>query len=242
MVLARPILILLLLLAACERRDLETGQSLELLQARPGRFATWTDAVPPYRLGPGDKLKVKFLVTREMDEDATIGPDGNIGLRSTGQIKAEGQSIQELQDAVIAASRRVVTPQDVVISLEDSASSRIYVGGSVRAPGAYRIAERRINVLQAILVAGGFAGDARFDEVGLIRRGEDGLPMLRTINVRQLIQTGTDNSDVPLVAGDILYVPRSSIAELGLWVEQFITRVLPFDRHFNYTIGRITDK
>lgn len=75
-------------------------------------------------------------------------------------------------------------------------------------------------------------------EVVLIRRSANNRPMLRTVNVREVIQTGEHESDVPLAPGDIIYVPRSHIAEVNLWVEQFINRVVPFQRTFNYTIGR----
>ncbi|MGE0717828.1 MAG: polysaccharide biosynthesis/export family protein [Alphaproteobacteria bacterium] len=232
------VLLLLVLVAACSARDLETGQSLTLVERKPLEFASWSDVLPPYRLGTGDKLKVKFLITRDMDEEVTVNPDGMVGLRSTGQLQAEGQTVVGLQRDIALAAARVVTPQEVVVSLEDAASSKIYVGGSVRAPGAYKITERKLSALQAILIAGGFDREARFDEVGLIRRSPTGGPMLKIINVREIIQTSTHQTDVPMLSGDILYVPRNSISELGLWIEQFITKILPFDRHFTYTIGQ----
>ncbi|MEJ0069795.1 MAG: hypothetical protein WDO24_14870 [Pseudomonadota bacterium] len=37
-----------------------------------------------------------------------------------------------------------------------------------------------------------------------------------------------------------MFVPKSTIAEVDLFVEQFITRVLPFERNFNYTLGSQT--
>lgn len=227
-----------LLLAACADGSLETGQSLTLAQRNPEGFATWTDEPAAFRLGVGDKVKVKFLVTRDMDDEATVGPDGYIGLRVAGRLKAEGETMESLQKKIAKASRRVLKPQSVTVSLEDAPSWKVYVGGAVRNPGAFRISDHRLNALGAVLTAGGFMPDARVDEVALIRRNPQGRPMLRAINVRQVIQTGADKSDVPLVPGDIVYVPRSSIGEVNLWIDQFIERVVPFQRTFNYTIGR----
>ncbi|BBK29640.1 polysaccharide biosynthesis/export protein [Stella humosa] len=227
----------LLFLAACGG-SLETGQSLTIVQHRPEGFASWTDEMPVYRLGVGDKMKVKFLITREMDDEVTVGPDGFVGIRVAGRVKAEGRTIPEVQDAIIAGSRQVLRPQSVVVALEDAVSWRIYVGGSVRTPNVYRMGDNRLSTLQAIIMAGGFDSEARFEEIVLIRRSPNNRPMLRTVNVREVIQTGHHESDVPLQPGDIVYVPRSHIGEVNLWVEQFINRVVPFQRTFNYTIGR----
>ena len=44
--------------------------------------------------------------------------------------------------------------------------------------------------------------------------------------------------DVPIYPGDILFVPRTTIAEINLWIELFIERVLPFERSFQYSLNR----
>lgn len=93
-----------------------------------------------------------------------------------------------------------------------------------------------LSAVEAVVLAGGFSNDARLGQVAVIRRGPKGVPMLRTIDVRAIIQSG-GTCDVPLQAGDILYVPRSSVGEVNLWVSQFIEGVVPFQRSFSYTIG-----
>jgi hypothetical protein len=44
--------------------------------------------------------------------------------------------------------------------------------------------------------------------------------------------------DLPLQAYDVVVVPRSGIANLGRWVDQYIRRVIPFNLGFNYTISK----
>lgn len=219
------------------RTPMLTGQELSFTQVNPEGFRPWTQTTPVYRIGPGDKLRVKFAVTREMDEDLVVSPDGTVGIRAVGQVKAEGMTLSGLQETIRVAARREVTDQRVVVSLEDSASSKIYVGGMVAHPGLYKISEMRLSSLEAVMLAGGFTDEARLGEVALIRRDPSNRAMLKVINVREMIETGTDGADVPLVAGDILYVPRSDIAELNLWIDQFINKVVPFQRSFNYTLG-----
>ncbi|MFG1461264.1 polysaccharide biosynthesis/export family protein [Xanthobacter sp. DSM 24535] len=217
-----------------------TGQEISFAEVNPQGFRPWNPIVPAYRIGPGDKIKVKYFLTREMDEDLTVTPDGTIGLRAVGQIKVEGMTLTGLQETIRVASRRELTDQKVVVSLEDAASSSIYIGGMVAHPGAFKLSNMRMSALQAILLAGGFNEEARLGEVALIRRDLNNQPMLRIINMLDIIETGSDEREAPLMAGDILYVPRSNIAELDLWIDQFINKVVPFQRSFSYTIGSYT--
>lgn len=230
------------LLAGCagearHEKALNTGHSIDFSEQKPDGFADWSDTPSAYRVGPGDKLKIKFLLTQELDEGVTVTPDGYIGVRAAGgQVKVEGRTLPEIEGSVRSAVRKVVASQPVTVSLEEAVSSKIYVGGAVERPGSYRITDLQVGSLEALLLAGGLTTEARLGQVAVIRRGPEGKPMLRTIDVRDIIQTG-GTADVPLRSGDVLYVPRSSIAELNLWVNQFIEGVVPFQRSFNYTIG-----
>ncbi|MFS8035876.1 polysaccharide biosynthesis/export family protein [Xanthobacter sp. AM11] len=217
-----------------------TGHELRFTETNVERFKPWTDQLPSYHLGPGDKIKVKYFITREMDEELTVSPDGSIAPRAIGQIRVDGSTLNGLQDYIRRESRKELVDQKVVVSLEEAVSARVYVGGMVQSPGAFRLTDLGTSVLQAILLAGGFNENSRTGQVALIRRGPNNEPMLRLINVRDVIQNGFDVADVPLVAGDIIYVPRSSIAEVNLWIDQFITKVVPFNRQFSYTMGTYT--
>jgi hypothetical protein len=43
--------------------------------------------------------------------------------------------------------------------------------------------------------------------------------------------------DVVLAPYDVVIVPRSGIANVGLWVDQYIRRVLPISLGFSYSVG-----
>lgn len=78
------------------------------------------------------------------------------------------------------------------------------------------------------------------DQVVLIRRSAEDRPMLRTVNLQGFLSGAEAGADVPLRAGDIVFVPRSRLAEVGLWVDQAINRSIPFSRSFSYAINRNT--
>lgn len=226
-------LALLLPLAAC------TGQSLDPVQNRAEGFAPWTETAPEYRIGPGDKVRVQYLLTPEMNEVALVAPDGQTVLRTTGRLSLAGQTLAEAEKTVGEASRRVLLNPIVTVGLEEAGSSVVLVGGAVARQGPVPLAGPK-GVLEAILLAGGFEADARMGQVVLIRRGPGDRPMLRTVDVRGYIQAPARDQDVPLRPGDVVYVPRSGIGEVNLWIDQFVNRLVPFNRSFSYTFNKNT--
>ena len=61
----------------------------------------------------------------------------------------------------------------------------------------------------------------------LIRRDESGQPVGYAVDVRPVIGGLKPDQDVPLQPFDIAFVPRSKIADVNLWVKQYIKDNLP---------------
>ena len=62
--------------------------------------------------------------------------------------------------------------------------------------------------------------------------------MVRTINHKMgmnNIRSYADN--MQLRRGDIIFVPRSDISEIGLFVQQYFRDALPIDLSLSYNIG-----
>jgi len=223
-----------LVLLACS-----TTQSVTPVETRPAGFAAWSDAPAPYRFGPGDHVKVQFRLTPELDETALVEPDGTIGLRAARHVQAAGQTAMQLEAAIAAGAAGMLNSPQVTVSLAAAGAAQIYVGGAVSKAGAFPLVGRP-SMLSAVIMAGGLATDARMNQVALIRRNADGGPMLRIVDLQGQASHGTDAGDVPLMASDIVFVPRSHIGELDLWIDQFIMKVVPFNRDFAYTISSNT--
>ncbi len=219
----------ILLVAACTR------QTVDPKPQNAQNFAAWTDEAPAYRFAPGDKMQVSYQLTPEMDEPVLVGPDGTISLKTAHHVKAEGLTVPELETAIQIAAAAVLIKPTVTVALTDSASASYYVGGAVMKPGAFP-AKGRIGLLEAVTMAGGFDREARYDQVILVRRSKDNRPMLRTVDVQAFLGKGAGSGgDVPMMAGDMVFVPRSEIGDADLWVEEFITKFVPFDRSFSYS-------
>ncbi|WP_338662374.1 polysaccharide biosynthesis/export family protein [Pararoseomonas sp. SCSIO 73927] len=237
----RSFLLPLLLLAGCASGtdNLGTTQSVRVQERMPEGFAAWTDAPAPYRFGPGDRVKVQFLLTPEVNETSLVAPDGTISLRVAGRVETAGRTTAELERTVASASRRTLNNPIVTVGLDEAGSSVAFVGGQVRRAGAYPVTGRR-GIAEVIAQAGGLEDAARMDQVVLIRRSPEDRPMLRVVNLQGFISGADATGDVPLVAGDIVFVPRNRLSEVGLWVDQAINRIIPFSRSFSYAINKNT--
>ena len=233
---------LLALLYACTTGQAlrpESGDNPAADPAIRARFEAWSDATPIYHIGEGDKLRIQFPLTPEMDDDdVVVRPDGMITLRTGDEVKVADLAPAEACAAVARSTGVHLRDPKVVVSVQDPISARIYVGGEVRTPGVQHMTGPA-TVIGALQLASGAIETARLDEVILIRRAPDGRAMLRLVDVRGLLE-GKDVADPRVFAGDILYVPRSRIAELDLWIDQFINRVVPFQRSFSYSVGSST--
>ena len=98
--------------------------------------------------------------------------------------------------------------------------------GEVAKPGMISLVGL-MTVLRAISQAGGVKDSARTTEVIVIRRGADNKPLAIAVNLDKAID-GTDMSqDIILRPFDIVYVPKSPIANVNKWVDLYIRKNLP---------------
>ena len=221
----------LLALSACAH---QVGPAVERM---PEGFLPWEPTVADYRLRPGDQIEVRLTYNPELSDRVEIGPDGRFAMALIGRVQAEGKTTDELAQELAERFGKELRNPDVAVVGRAYVSQRVLIGGEVDKPGIQDL-PGRIGVLEGIMLAGGFRDTAELSQVALIRRTPDHKPMLRIVDVKSILTGAPDGEDVPLQAFDVIYVPRSSIAELDLWIEQYITKVLPFNRAFSYTLTR----
>ena len=208
--------------------------SIQPVENEAAGFAPWSSAAPPYHLGVGDRLRVDFLMTPEMSQDVTVEPDGFISLRAGGRIPAQGVTPDQLESLVRqAASNRLRNPV-VTLAVTEAKAARIIVGGAVARPGVYPLPARP-SPLEAVMLAGGFSPESRVDQVVIIRQRDGAAPMLRTVDLRRFLSGDGASNAILLASEDIVFVPRSRVAEVNLWIDQHIDRMLPFNRSVSIT-------
>ena len=224
-------------LAGCAGRDIFTPAPQPTRFANIG-YATWSDAEPPYRLYPGDELDVQVPGAPELNKLVTVQPDGRISLPLIDPVMVADRSIPDAEAVLTQAYASQLVRPDVTLSVKAATPLRVFVGGEVDKPGVYDM-PGDINALQAVIMAGGFKPGAKRTQVVVIRRGANGRAMLRTVDlVRGMTRAGGDVDLVPLRRFDVVYVPRTGVAEVGLYVQQYLRDTLPVQMGFSYAAGR----
>ncbi|WP_140984644.1 polysaccharide biosynthesis/export family protein [Asticcacaulis tiandongensis] len=188
-------------------------------------FSQWRDEDPFYLFFPNDRLEVQVPSAPELNRPVIVGQDGRISLPLIGQVMAAYKSVPELTAEITELYRPHLRHPEAQLFPAETSNTRVLVGGEVRAPGWVE-APGVFDALSAVLAAGGFTPSAKPEEVVLIRRSIDGQIMRRFIDLESQLK-GRGGPMVALRRYDIVYVPRSNIANVALWVDQHINSVIP---------------
>jgi protein involved in polysaccharide export with SLBB domain len=205
-----------------------------ILITSPGNQTARPYTEQEYRVQVGDQLDVKFFYNPELNEQVTVRPDGRISLQLVHEIMVAGLTPAQLTDLLTKKYAPELKRPEITVIVRSFGAHKIYVDGEVTKPGMVPLIGF-MTVLQAISQAGGMKDTARTSEVVIIRRGENNEPLVSRVNLRRVIN-GTDMSqDITLKSFDIVYVPRSPIANVNVWVDQYIRKNIPISTGFGYT-------
>jgi protein involved in polysaccharide export with SLBB domain len=180
-----------------------------------------------YMIVPDDTLRINYTFHPEMKQEVLVQPDGKITANLAGEVLAAGMTTVELERYLADKTSEFLRNPEVVVSIARFAERFVYVGGEVRKSGQipYR---KGLTPVQAIIAAGGLLDSARSDSVVLMRPGDSGIDFVsRKFNIDDTVLQG-EKEPLFLAPYDVVYVPRSSIAEANLWVKQYITDLFPF--------------
>jgi protein involved in polysaccharide export with SLBB domain len=219
-VIAAKFLFLLLLLIACTPVVKNpTPLSQHSIQTSP-----YTEQ--EYRIQVGDQLDIKFFYNPELNEQVTVRPDGRISLQLVREIIASDLTPAQLTDLLTQKYATNLQRPEITVIVRSFGSQRVYVDGEVAKPGIVPLVGF-VTVLQAISQAGGLKDAARRGEVIVIRHGTANKPIALTVNIEKVID-GTDmRQDIALKPFDIVYVPKSPIANVNVWVDLYVRKNLP---------------
>jgi protein involved in polysaccharide export with SLBB domain len=136
-----------------------------------------------YILSPNDIVLVKVFEDPDLDSQHRISQDGTINFPLVGIVQISGRTVTQaastIRDRLLKGYLR--NPQ-VRVNVIQYASRRITVLGQVQRPGSYVLPnEERVDLLQAIAMAGGFTRLADEGRV-LVRRNVNGVDTILKVN------------------------------------------------------------
>lgn len=185
---------------------------------------------PEYRIEPGDTLDVKFFYSSDLNETITVRPDGMISMQLVDDVQAAGRTPSEL-DADLTSMYSQVLPeeQDVTVILRGFGDTRIYVAGEVANPGEFAL-KNHMTPFQAVTAAGGFKTTGDRNMVLVIRQdGSGNSAVMKTDLSDNNIVAALSSAHAMLAPRDIVYVPRTGIAQANLFVDQYVRQLLLFN-------------
>ncbi len=187
----------------------------------------------PYLIQAGDEISIRFYLTPELDEDIRIPPDGLLSLRLIGPINAVGKTTEELSQELETEYKRELKSPDIAVMLRKTQSNQVFVGGEVARPQAVQFTPNMTPV-EAVLNAGGFKSSAKLQHVLIIRKDSAGNPVPYEVDLKQMLRGNMES--VPVQPLDIVYVPKTRIARVNQFVDDYVKQLLFFNG-FNYQLN-----
>lgn len=211
-----------------------------LTEAYAKAFKTSSDK---YVLAVADQIVIKSYYNERLNDKVVVRPDGKISLQLIDEVQAAGFTPAEL-DALLTARYAeyfestdlsvIVTTfnrPDLTVIVHEFSDQKIYIGGEVKQPGIIRIAGR-LRVLDAIIQAAGSLESGDLSRVVLIRQGPAREPEVYSVNVQDVLAGKTQ--DISLNPYDIVYVPKTDIANIEQFVRNYLWDLLPRQVMFSF--------
>ena len=224
------------LLAACSSQQ-------EIRKIPPPSPLATIQPTPAYIIRPGDQLDIKFFYNPELNESVTVRPDGKISLQLVDEIQAGGLEPSELDEFLTEKYAMELRKPVITVIVRSFEGQRIYVGGEVNNQSEMTL-PAGMTILQAVFQAGGFMETASPENTILIRQGPNKEPIPIQIDLKNALYGKGDAVNLMLKPNDIVYVPKSAIAEANKWVNQYIEKLILF-RGFSagvtYQINKFKD-
>jgi polysaccharide export outer membrane protein len=171
----------------------------------PAAPATSGPPVEVYTVKPGDVLSVAVWKEPDLQGPVLVRPDGTFSFPLAGQIDARGRSVPELQQMLTDKLKKYISDPVVTVSISEVKGNKVYVLGQVNKPGEF-VVNPRVDVMQALSMAGGTTAYAALGDIMILRRTESGQQSL-PFHYADVARGRNLQQNIMLQAGDVVVVP-----------------------------------
>tara|TARA_R110000765_G_scaffold2710_6_gene8472 strand:+ start:4310 stop:7027 length:2718 start_codon:yes stop_codon:yes gene_type:complete len=180
---------------------------MDVFSNAPSTFTPTMDIAIPnhYVLGVGDQLSIQVYGKENAEYVLSITREGNILIPDVGPIKIVGLSFSEMKKFLTEKIQQRIIGVNVVVSLAELRSMRIFVLGDAYKPGPYTLSSLS-SVTHAIFAAGGVSDIGSLRNIEVKRAGK----IVQTVDLYDLLIKGDSSSDVLLQSGDVVFIPTQS--------------------------------
>jgi polysaccharide export outer membrane protein len=159
-----------------------------------------------YLIGAGDMLEIVTWKEPELSrEEVLVRIDGYISFPLLNDVRAAGLTTAKLTESIQSGLKDFIANPVVTVTVRSPASKRFYILGEVVNTGEYPL-NKRLTVLQAFALAGGFTEWASKKEIILMRQ-EEGEEKIYRVNYRDIVKGKDVAQNIPIQADDTIVVP-----------------------------------
>jgi polysaccharide export outer membrane protein len=165
-----------------------------------------TQATEEYLIGPQDLIEISVYQVPDLTRKVRVNTRGGIALPLVGQIKAEGMTVEQLEQEIARRlEEQYMQAPQVTVFVQEYNSQRITVEGAIGRPGMYPLTGRT-SLLQLIAIAGGTQDIANERQIAIFRDTQQG----RVVGMFDLKKIRSGKAKDPEVKpNDIVVVDRS---------------------------------
>lgn len=164
-----------------------------------------------YSIGAGDVVRIQVFQNADLTVEARVSESGVISYPLLGVIKLAGLSPTDAERLIATRLKRgnfLQNPQ-VTLNVLQFRSQQVSVLGNVARPGRYALETTGMRLSEVLSMAGGITPEGA-DYVTLITE-RNGRQQKIDIDLVEMFATGDTKKDLPLQAGDVVYVNRAPI-------------------------------
>ncbi len=173
------------------------------------------ERVAEYYIAPNDKLEIFVWQNTDLTKNVSVRPDGKLSYPLVGTIDVAGLTLDQLQNIIQEKLVVYIRFPQVIVSLLESAGNKVVVLGQVNYPGIFTFKGNAISLIEVIAMAGDFTTDSRRESVMVISDNFSEHPKVRKIDLLTAIRNGAADTDIFIKPDDVVYVPRSTIADFS---------------------------
>ena len=159
-----------------------------------------------YGLNAGDVLQVSIWREPELSREVLVRPDGKINFPLVGDVMAAGRTPEAVQADIVERLEEFIPDAVATVAVVNVAGNKIYVLGKVLRPGEF-MASSRLDIMQALAMAGGLNQFAAGNKIKVLRRDENGRQRAIAFRYSDVEDGNSLETNILLNSGDIVIVP-----------------------------------
>ncbi len=176
-----------------------------------------------YRIRAGDLIEISVWGYDEFNTERTVTGRGLLSVPLIGSIEARGLTNEELKDHLKEELSKYIQGEiNISISITGVREMTVSVLGAVGRPDNYEILEN-VSLFEMLSRAGGTTDEADLRNITIYRSDGRNNPIV--VDLTRYLRGGEHPTSIaPIMAGDIIYVPREEnvVRELSIFMRDVV--------------------